>query len=202
MYGVASGVFENKLLVGRNKEMSQSEKITAIAQHLADRVKDQKSPYSVLKWIVKESGFQYKASQSELWEAYFAELNILKASGIENAKRKPLTNLSKKERARIRKVAKHVAALLSKYLGVECKITRQPLKTYKGGDMALQMSVQIESCIQAYVYPTVKQMQEFDSMDECSQETFIYRYAQQFLSEDQRVGKNMETIKAQLECLL
>ena len=182
--------------------MSKSEKIQAIAQLLAQRCEGDKRPYSRLKWIAEQCSWQYKATQSEVWEAYFAAVNILKAKGVENAKRKPLTNLSKKERAHVRKIARHVAEVLSRHLEVECKVTRMPLQTEPNGEIVLQISVQYDRACQGFIYPTVKQLREFEAMPAVNQAAFMYKYAQQFFSEDDKISRDIDTIKTQLEALL
>lgn len=184
--------------------MNKSEKIKAIAQHLAERVKDDKRPYSQLKWIVEYCSHQYKATQSELWESYFAAINILKAEDVETGtKRKPLTNLTKKERAHIRKVARRVAGMLSQHLGIECKVTRLPIRvTESDGGMTLQIAIYFNHYSEGYVYPTVKQLQDFEAMDEVNQASFMYKYAQQFFGWDDKVSRDIDTLKTQLEALL
>ena len=184
--------------------MNKSEKIQAIAHHLAQRVENDKRPYSQLKWIVEYCGGHYKATQSELWEAYFAAVNILKANGVEaGTKRKPLTNLTKKERAHIRKIARKVATMLSQHLGIKCNVTRLPLRvTERDGGITLQIAIHFNHYSQGYVYPTVKQLKEFEAMDEVNQATFMYKYAQQFFNADQKLSRDIETVKTQLEALL
>lgn len=184
--------------------MSGENKILAIANHLANRVRDCKQPYSRLKWIVENCDWQYKATKSELLEAYLAAINILKQSSVENAKRKPLTKLSKEQRTKMRKQAKELAAMLAGFLNASVEVTRAPIKTGANGEARIQIGIQRHASpgSTAFFYPTLTELNEWVSFDEANKIAFAYRFAQQLKPADELISHHIETIKAKLEASL
>lgn len=184
--------------------MDERSKVLAVANDLANRVKGDKRPYSSLKWIVDCCDWQYQVTKSELIEAYFATINILKQDGVENVKRKPLTALTQQQRSAMRKQAKDLAATLEKFLGTPVEVTRMPIRTNSGGAASIQIAVKLGvklSC-DSYFYPTFEQLSEWSALQEPDKTTYLYQFAQQFKTIDQQIKDNIETIKAKLESSL
>ena len=163
---------------------------------------DQKRPYLDLKWIVENCDWQYNADRSEMVQAHLAAINILKARGVENAKRKPLSNLSKKQRQAMRKQAKQLAALMQKFLGIPVSVTRSPIKTHDDGRTIIQIAIARSKAWTTYLYPSFEELQQWAALDEPSRMVATYKIAERFKGSDRRIRDNLETIRAQLDCLL
>jgi hypothetical protein len=126
-------------------------RIEEIATKLAARaIEDKHRPYNTLKWLA----FNHLPPSLEplAAEVYFAATNILKAKGVENAKRKPLTNLSKEDRALMRKRAKELATMLQQVLNIPCAVTSAPIKS--DGDVSrIQIEIRNGESWCSFVYP-------------------------------------------------
>lgn len=180
-------------------------KIQRIAQHLADRVKDDKRPYANLKWIAENcAAWQYGIEQSEAWEAYFAALNILKQAGVQNPSRAPLTNLSKKERQQFRRWAKEFAALLHTVLNLPVEVSRNPVKNFSDGQPHIMIEVKfgLRLCATSCICPSFEELRDWSAMAPTGKLSAVHSLIPHFKSEDERLVENIETIKANLECLL
>jgi hypothetical protein len=181
-----------------------NEKILAIASHLADRVKEDKRPYSYLRWLVECCDHQYHCTKSELIEAHFAAINILKQNGVENAKRKPLSDLSIKQKQQMRKQAKEFAAMLAKYLNVLVTVERSPIKVYADGEPPrIQILVTHgRRGSGSYIYPSFEELKQWAELNEADKFVLVYKFAQRFKTVDKQINDNIETIKARLESSL
>lgn len=179
-------------------------KIEQIARHLADRVKKSKRPYSDLEWIVENCDWQYKAEKSELVQAHLAAINILKAAGIENAKRGSLTKLTPKQRKDMRTRAKKFAALLSDSLGLKVEVPKKPIQAYGGSkkDPAISVAISIKPWAQSNLCLRHSFLKDWAALEPHNQIIQVRKLADSFKSVDIRIGENIEVIKADLESLL
>lgn len=177
--------------------------ITQLAQHLADRVRDDKQPYRSLNWIVENCDWQYRASKSDLRLAQFAAVNILKRDGVETStiKRKPLTTLSKVDRAKMRGWAKEFAQIMTRLSGIPIEVTRKPIQDYEDGSR-IQVAIKFHRSGSLFFYPTFEQLQEWSQFDSATKITQVYKFVERFKSSDQRIAENLETIKSKLDCLI
>lgn len=183
--------------------MNKQQLILAIANDLADRVKDDKQPYIRLKWIAEYCSYQYLANKSEVTEAYFAAINILKANGVENAsaKRKPLTTLSKEQKAWMRKQAKEFTVMVKRFMENSIEVTRRPIKTNAIGIAQIQIAL-VNNSGTSFYYPTIEGLTSWSLMDESTKVNFAYKFAQQCKTADDCITENLDVIKANLEASL
>ena len=179
--------------------MDTKEKILAVAQHLADRVRTDKRPYLTLEWIVKCCAHQYAVSKSELMEAHFAAVNILKQADVKNAGRKPLSSISKADRALMRKQAKELAKEISRFLSDRTvEVTRSPIKTGKDGRSFVEIAMKSRFST-SFLHPTQEELAEWAAMDELQKTAAAYSFVQRYKGADWHIQDNIETIKAKLE---
>ena len=185
--------------------MDKSERIQAITQDLANGSRDAKRAYSDLEWTARYFSGRYRATKDEVWEAYFAAVNILKSEGVPKSrvKRKPLSNLSKKERQWMRSEAKKIAKAMQDCLGVPVTVHRSPIRTRDDGDSCLHLEIIIiPPSGRTYASLYLSDIRKLNQMDECERRVTIARVAERFKPRDQRVKENIEVIRADLEELM
>lgn len=176
--------------------------IEAIAQDLFNQVRNERHPYNYLKWYVQSIGhLRYRATQDELWQAYFAAVNLLKSTGVENRKNKPLTNLTKEERQRLRNGAKSLATALQDRLSLPVSVTRRPLQDNGNGN-CLQIAISYSASSAGFIYPTESDINRWMSLTPDQQVVESAKLAERFKSGDRTLAENIEVIKADLESLL
>ena len=184
--------------------MEKQSKILEIANNLADRVEGNRYPYSYLEWIVDNCGWQYEASKSELMEACFAAINILRSKNVENAKRAPLTTLSKGQRALMRKQAKELAAMAERFLKNPVEVTRDPIKSDEDGSAYIQIAVKSgrNLCTSLFLYPNFEELSKWAGLDEINRIAYAHKVFWRFKTMDEHIADDLETIKAKLESFL
>lgn len=175
--------------------------IMRIAIHLADRVRAKKRPYSELSWIVENHGHLYsRVTKAELVTAHLWAINILKRDGVENAKRKPLSSLSKELRSSMRSQAREFAALIQRFLGdsVLVSVSRSPIKTDKDGVSRVWIEVNSGAWTSCRSLE-FKALEQWTALSEPAKTTEVYRFSQQFRSCEELLQDNIELIRAKLE---
>jgi hypothetical protein len=175
--------------------------IPEYARYIADGVRSNKRPYLDARWWAFHG--LHGDAKPYAAEIYFAAINLLKSEGVENAKRKPLTTLSKADRAAMRKQAKDIAAMLQDLMGVPCCVTSKPIKYCKEDGCYLQIKVLYSDSREAYIYPNQKTLAEWEIKSTIDKRILIHRYAdRRFKSSSQRIAENIEVHRANLEALL
>jgi hypothetical protein len=180
--------------------------IEQIARNLAARAAENKhTPYLNLAWLCKNC-LPCGVNESDGVLIHLAAINILKAQGIENAKRKPLSILSKEQRRVMRVRAKELASIMAAYLKMPIAVTRDPIKT-KGSRTYLQIAVKSSNYVTLYLYPTFEYLAEWAALDEANRLYYGRLWAQNFRDQnfqfsDAALMENLETTKAKLECLI
>ncbi len=198
--------FVLKVKINIEKIMKEQSKISLIANDLAERVKTDKRPYMTLNWLVNNvADHQYKATKSELIQAYLAAINILKSRGIGNAKRKPSSILTQEQRKSMRENAKRLSILLEKLLETPVSVTKSPIKTYKK-DNKTRIQIIIKHgknlCCGTYIYPTFEELENWAKLSEIEQISFVYKWVSNFKGLDQSIKDDIELIRTNLESSL
>jgi hypothetical protein len=179
-----------------------SSKIQQYAEYVVSIVRDRNRPYNDLKWEVFNN-LNEKANPY-LVEIYLAGINILKAERIEKLKnkRKPLTTLSKADRAVMRKRAREVAEMLQAVIGSPCVVSSKPIRENERG-CDLQLNVFHTESSKSYVYLGQKFLDSWAIMPALEKRIRVQSYVERrFKSADQRLIENIEIHRANLESLI
>jgi hypothetical protein len=175
-----------------------SEQKLAIAHQMVARLdKDEKRPYATLKWLAEV------IYDGKHWESYFIAVNILKQRGVENAKRKPLTNLTQKERAEMRKIAKVLAEMMLRKMGVLVKVEKTPIRICEEtNEPYLQISCKTSRCCTSFIYPTRSDLQKFAALSDFEKNIRVIRIIEKrFNTYDAILEDRIEVVKADLDLL-
>jgi hypothetical protein len=156
----------------------------AIALDMVDYVKDSKRPYSDLKYYTQT---RYG---NNVWDSYFIAYNILRNNGVQNAKRKPLTNLTANERKCFRREAKVLAELLQSKIDKPMCVLKTPIKTSNGSPF-ITIEIKISTSERIYVHPTYEDIRKFSSLSQDGKILEAYRYFERI---KYRVNKIQEVL--------
>jgi hypothetical protein len=178
--------------------------IEEYALYLANWFEDSKRPYNELKhWAFNHLPLPLQPHAAEI---YFAGINILKFRGIENAKinRKPLTELSKADRAIMRTQGKELAAMLQLAIGLPCCVTKRPIKQDRQDSTVCYLEISISYGDQSSVniHPTREKLQQWADRSQLDRMILVQELADRFKSSDRRIAENLEVIRANLEGLV
>jgi hypothetical protein len=179
-----------------------SSKIQQYAEYVVSIVRDRNRPCNDLKWWVFNN--LHEDANPYSVEIYLAGINILKAEGIEKSKnkRKPLTTLSKADRAVMRKRTREVAEMLQAVIGSPCVVSSKPIKRDEK-DYYLQLNVSHAESSKSYIYLGQKFLASWENMPALEKRIRVQSYVEsRFKSADQRLAENIEIHRANLESLI
>lgn len=174
-------------------------RITEIATIVAAEALKKKNPFSDLEWC-RDYSFsnRFRTTQDENFLIYFAAINILKNQGIQKTQRKPLSDLTAKEKLWMRKKAKWLAEQMTPLLDGATVIV-VPSTPIKGdGDSAeIMLSADYDgsSCLH---YTTFGQLKELKKMSVLNQKIAIQKAADGCKTREQKMSESIELFRATL----
>ncbi|MEM9213992.1 MAG: hypothetical protein AAGD25_06555 [Cyanobacteria bacterium P01_F01_bin.150] len=175
-----------------------------IAKRIVDRCKNERHPYNRAKYYAEHCPHAVggRFGDPPLWEAYLIAVQMMKQSGIENAKRGSLTNLTKKERKQIRDAARHLCKYLTEFAGRPVTLDRQPIRPDKDMGLYCSICVQRDRAWTSFAPISVDTLRRYMAMDDGDKRISAFKIAQQLFGRDELIKRNIDVIKADLEALL